>query len=79
MTHDCQPACVAGWQPGRKCHCTQCGENFSIHKHFDVHRDNEKCSLPSEHNLVLNIHGVWVAPCEGDVYERFQQEKGTSS
>jgi hypothetical protein len=63
MTHDCEKRCVAGWQPGRKCHCTECGENFSSPPNFDKHRGSLGCTPPAKSGLILNPStSVWHMP-----------------
>lgn len=58
--HKCVTACTAGWPPGRKCHCSACGENFSCALHFDAHNETGKCVDPGSLGLKQNRLGVWV-------------------
>lgn len=71
MTHQCSPACTAGWQPGRKCHCRGCGNNFSTPANFDKHRRNGECVPPDKAGLVMNQRGVYTMPGETDFNARF--------
>lgn len=77
--HKCSPACTAGWQPSRKCHCQHCGENFSTPSNFDKHIDRRPgalfiiCVPPTGVGLVLNARGIWTMPGEADIRERFDR------
>lgn len=71
-SHQCRPACTAGWQPSRKCHCAGCGENFSTESNFIKHKPGE-CLPPNECGLVLNKRGVWIREGETDFDERFHR------
>lgn len=63
--------CTAGWQPGRKCHCVGCCENFSTVGNFDKHRRNGECISPARVGLVANERGIWTMP--GATDERFER------
>lgn len=68
MSHECLPECV-NWTGTKKCHCTGCGENFSVVTNFDKHRrepdaDNNHCKSPASVGLVQNSRGTWIKPME---------------